>query len=44
MKYINNCRIVDKHKNIILLTVIFISLFIGSSNAQAATISNDILG
>jgi hypothetical protein len=41
MKYINNCKIVDKLENIILLTVIFISFFISSSNAQAATISND---
>ncbi|OVE70208.1 hydrolase [Clostridium diolis] len=41
MKYINNCKTVDKLKNIILIAIIFISFFIISSNVQAVTLTND---
>lgn len=41
MKYINNCKTVDKLKNIIFIAIIFSSFFIISSNVQAITLTND---
>jgi hypothetical protein len=37
----NNCKAVEKLKNIILMAVIFISFFLISSNVQALTLAND---
>jgi len=41
MEYINNYKISDKLKNIILIATIFISFFLISSIVQAATLTNN---